>query len=74
MRSRKVGNLKIQFEVLEKMLGLPDEARIENAYCDIFGGETNIVNIAIRCPNLGDVMEGEVMPDVTLAQIRGYDE
>jgi hypothetical protein len=72
MKRKRQGILRISMEAIESLLDLPEDAHIKHARVDseMFG----VINLFIDSPLMPEVREGEVIPTVTLKEIKGWDE
>ena len=72
---RKMGRVRVSFELLEDLLGIPKDIHITNVYRQINFGTVNdhVFDIVLEGDNLPPLTEGAEIPIINIQEVRGWD-
>ena len=72
---RKMGRVRVSFELLEDLLGIPKDIHITNVYRQINFGTVNdhVFDIVLEGDNLPQLTEGAEIPIINIQEVRGWD-
>ena len=68
--TRKVGQLSITLELLEELLGFPEDTHITNVW---MGPVNNTIGMLVQSPSMPETLEGAEVTTVSLELVRGWD-
>jgi hypothetical protein len=71
-RGRRRGIMTFTSDAMKSMLNLPAECNLLHVVSDY--NKNGIVTVVVESPYLDEVIEGSILPEVTISQITGYDE